>query len=544
MPTITLNRKVLEKAIGKALPEEELKERISMLGTDLESVTKDEIVVEIFPNRPDLLSDPGFARAFKSFLGVETGLKQYKVEKPKHKMVIDPSVKDVRPWSACAIVTGLKLDDEKIREIIQIQEKLHVTFGRNRKKVAIGIYPLEKITMPITFKALPPQQISFRPLESTKEMTAKEILETHPTGKEYAHLLAGKTRYPLFVDAKDKILSLPPIINSYDVGKVTEKTTTVFIECSGSAYDAQAKCLNMIVCALADMGGQIHAMDIEAYGKKLVSPDLTPSEQLIDIAYVNKILGLDLKEKDVKELLARMGYGYEKGKALVPAYRADILHPLDLVEDIAIAYGFENFTEELPQVATIGEEHKENVLKRNVGEILAGLGFLECAPTILTSKETQNTKMLAKESLIELSNSVNQEYDVLPAWGIPTLVELFQRNRQYEYPQFLFTMLPTFAKGQTETGIAETQKLVVGVADEKADYTKARQVLDYLMRMVGKEITIEKTEHPSFIPGRVAKILVGKKEAGLIGELHPQVLENWQLIMPVAVFELDINLLF
>ena len=543
MPTITLNRKVLEAAIGKKLAEDQLKERISMLGTDLESVTKDEIIVEIFPNRPDLLSDSGFARTFKSFLGAETGLKEYKITKSKHKLIIDPSVKDVRPWSACAIVTGLKLDDEKIRELIQIQEKLHITFGRNRKKVAIGIYPLESIQMPITFKALAPQQIKFHALEGKGVQSAAEILETHPAGKAYGHLLEGKARYPVFVDAKGSILSMPPVINSHDTGKVTEKTKEVFIECSGFDYSAQAKCLNMIVTALADMGGSIHAMEIEAYGKKLVSPDLRPEEMPITIAYVNKILGLALKESDLKPLLERMGYGYEKGKAKIPAYRADILHPIDLVEDIAIAYGFENFTEELPAVATIGKEQGISILKRKISEILAGLGFLECATLHLTSKETQNEKMLAKEHLIPLLNAVNQEYNVLPAWAVPALMDIFHRNRQHEYPQHLFTFLTTFAKGQSETGITEVQKLVVGIADEKADYTKAKQVLDYLMRMLGKDCAIEKAAHPSFIPGRVAKILIGNKDAGLIGELHPKVLENWQLIMPVSVFEIDVNLL-
>src|SRR3989344_1414874 len=151
MPTITLNRKVVEELVGKKLPLDKLKDRISMLGTDLESINEKEIVVEIFPNRPDLLSEQVFARALSSFIGVKKGLRNYKSNKPSYKVVIDKSVKEVRPYTACAVVKNLNFSDERIREMIQIQEKLHVTYGRNRKKVAIGIYPLEKIKFPVNY---------------------------------------------------------------------------------------------------------------------------------------------------------------------------------------------------------------------------------------------------------------------------------------------------------------------------------------------------------------------------------------------------------
>src|SRR3989338_258157 len=189
MPTITLNKKVFEELVGKKLPLEQLKDRISMLGTDLEKIEGNEIVVEIFPNRPDMLSEPGFARAFSSFIGVKTGLRQYEVKDSGQKVIIESSVKDVRPYTACAIVKNMNLDDEKIQEIIHIQEKLHLTYGRNRKKAAIGIYPLEKITFPITFRAEKPDKLSFIPLGAIRPLTGLQILSQHPAGREYGHLL-------------------------------------------------------------------------------------------------------------------------------------------------------------------------------------------------------------------------------------------------------------------------------------------------------------------------------------------------------------------
>src|SRR3989338_2091692 len=219
MPTVNLNKKEFEELVGKKLPLEELKDRISMLGTDLESIEGNEIIVEVFPNRPDMLSEQGFARAFSSFIGVKKGLRKYKVKKSNYKVLVDRSVKMVRPFTACAVVKNLKLDDEKIKSIIQIQEKLHISYGRNRKKVAIGVYPLEKIKFPIKYLAKRPEKIKFKPLEMSQVLNGKEILELHPTGKEYAHLLEKEKEYPIFIDSNENILSMPPIINSDEVGK-------------------------------------------------------------------------------------------------------------------------------------------------------------------------------------------------------------------------------------------------------------------------------------------------------------------------------------
>ena len=238
MPTVTINRKVFEDLVGKKLPDAELKDRISMLGTDLEHVDQNEIKVEIFPNRPDMLSEQGFARAFAAFIGVKPGLRSYEVKKSNYRLIVENSVKKVRPYTACALVKGLTFNDERIRETIQIQEKLHTTFGRNRKKVAIGIYPSDKIKYPIYFRALSPEQIRFQPLEADREMTAPEILEHHPKGREYAHLLKGLQKYAVFQDVEDNILSLTPLINSQRTGKILETTKDVFIECSGFDFEA------------------------------------------------------------------------------------------------------------------------------------------------------------------------------------------------------------------------------------------------------------------------------------------------------------------
>jgi len=545
MPTITISKKALENLAGKKLPLEKLKERISYLGTDLEGISEKEITAEIFPNRPDMLSAPGFARAFSSFIGVKTGLRKYSIKPSGHQVIIDSSVKNVRPYTACAIVKGLKFDDEKIREVIDIQEKLHVTYGRNRKKAAIGIYPFEKIRPPIRFTAKNPAEIMFKPLDSQREMTGQQILTQHPTGREYAHLLEGQSLFPVFIDSNDKILSMPPIINSEETGKITQKTSDVFIECSGFDFEVLHKCINMIAAALADMGGQICSMKLKYEDKTRVTPDLEPEKMRLDLEYVNKKLGLELKEADAKKLLEKMGYGHEKNNVLIPAYRVDVLHQSDLAEDIAIAYGFENFEAVNPHISTTAEEDKLEVLKRKICELMTGQGFLEVNTFNVTNKKMQTEKMNADKSVVELLNSVSKEHDALRAWMLPSIMEVLAANKHRAYPQKIFGTGNIFEKNpEKETNIEEREHLSAAISNETADYTEIKQLADYVMKALGIEAKTEEAENKTFIQGRAAKITTKNREIAVLGEISPEVLFNWGLAMPTTAIEINLNELF
>lgn len=534
MPTVNLNKKEFEELVGKKLPLEELKDRISMLGTDLEKIEGNEITVEVFPNRPDMLSEQGFARAFSSFIGIKKGLREYKVKKSDYKVLIEKSVKGVRPFTACAVVKNLRLDDKKIKSIIQIQEKLHIGYGRNRKKVAVGIYPIERIKFPIRFLARKPEEIKFKPLEMNVVLNGKEILDKHPAGREYKHLLENEKLFPIFIDANESILSMPPIINSDDVGKVTEKTKDIFIECSGFDYNVLSKCLNIVVTALADIGGEIYSVEITDEKNKL-SPDLNPREEKISIKYINRILGLELKENEIKELFERMGYSYSGGRVRVPAYRTDILHQIDLVEDIAIAYGYENFKEEIPNVNTIAEESPKARFNRKISEILIGLGFLECSSVSLSNENDLNKKMNLKNKLVKVESPVNQDYDTLRNSIIPSLLNILSENKRYGYPQNIFEVGKIFEdiKDKDSLGIVITR-----------NFTEIKQILDSLFSLLNINYKVEEGEHDSFISGRCGKIIIDDKEIGVIGEIHPLVLTNFDLGMCCSGVEIDVNELF
>ncbi len=538
MSNVKFSKKVFEKDIGKLT--DEMQQKIALFGTPVESLTENEIELEIFPDRPDLLSYQGFKRSFLAFLGKKVGLKKYKINSPgkNYKLEIDSSVKNVRPYTQCAIIKGLKLDDDKIKDIVEMQEKLHTTLGRRRKKLAIGIYPLEKIKLPISYKALEPDKIKFVPLEMDREMSGLQILQRHPTGRDYADLLAGKSKFPVFIDAAKKILSMPPIINSNETGKVTEKTKEIFVECSGFDMDVLEKALNIIVTTFAEMGGKIYTMQLKGLKN---TPSLKTEKMKISLDKVNKLLGLKLTEKDLKVNLEKMGHKYLNGVVEIAPWRVDILHEVDLIEDVAIAYGYENFESEIPEIATIGEEDRKESVKRKIAEILTGINMLEVSNYHLTTKKDQFMKMgvpeKQKKDFVGLRESKTDK-DILRKDLIHYLVKIISENNDVEYPQKIFEIGKVFGE------YGEKEKLSCAIIP--GNFTDIKQVLLYFEKMAGLKFEFAGCENvPShFIDGRVAEIKIGECVIGHLGEVHPKVLKNWKIKMPVAVFEICLEKIF
>ncbi|MDP3987186.1 MAG: phenylalanine--tRNA ligase subunit beta [Nanoarchaeota archaeon] len=544
MAILNINKKIFERDIGEL--DENMQNKIAMFGTPVEALTKDEIQLEVFPNRPDLLSYGRFKRSFVAFLGKKTGLINYPVNKPDkdYDVFIDSSVKDVRPYTACAIVRGLKFGDENIKEIMDMQEKLHLTIGRKRRKAAIGIYPLEKIKLPITFKAIEPDKIRFIPLDSEKELSGLEILQRNPTGKEYAHLLAGKAKFPVFLDSERNVLSMPPIINSKVSGRVTEGTKDVFVECSGTDKEILNKCLNIVVTSLAEMGGKIYQMNLH-YNKAETTPNLSSEKIKISLEKTNRILGLELKEKDLKKLIEMMGHDYDSKEksASVSAWRTDILHEIDIIEDIAIAYGYENFIPEIPDTSTIGEVDSKEKLKKKISEIFSGLGMNEVSNYHLTRKEDQIDKMNLdeKEVLIEVEKS-KTDYNLLRKDLSHMLLRNLSENIDSEYPQEIFETGKVFF---SERG-SISEKEMLSAAISPGNFTRIKQIIEYLFKSINLVVSFKEAEKPQthFIEGRTAEIILNNIKIGFVGEIHPKTLRNWKIKMPVALLEIELEEIF
>lgn len=543
-----MNRKELEKYIGPLT--QRMQDSITDMGTPIEEVTKDDVSVEIFPNRPDLLSVHNFARAVNQY-NEKGKIASFKINAPRKNYVvkIEKSVKSVRPYTVCAIIRGINFNDEKIKDVIDIQEKLHNSIGRKRKKLAIGIYPMEHITLPITFKADKPENIKFQPLEFPRVINAKQILKQHPTGREYANLLKGYKEFPFFVDANGEILSVPPIINSDKTGRITNKTKDVFIECSGHNLHYLQKTLNIMVAAFSAMGGKIFAMRIvDKQEKNLVTPDMAMTKMNFKISDINKTLGLELNEKNIIKYLSKMGLGFQKHRgvtsALVPAYRTDILHWIDLTEEVAIAYGYNNFDPIIPKISTIAEEDPNAIVKRRIANILVGLKLFEISSFHLTTKKNTKKIHFNFNDFIELEDS-KTEKDTLRHDLLTNQLQVLSDNSDSSYPQKIFEIGTVFEKDDSSnTGVKETEHLAISLIDESVNFTELKQVLDYLFKMLDIKYKIENDdEHPAYINGRAGIIRIDGKVIGHIGEICPRVLNNWKIKMPIVALEIDISFL-
>jgi phenylalanyl-tRNA synthetase beta chain len=547
MPTIEVSHRDLCNLIGKEMTAEELKNCINFAKSEVDAVDGDLLKIEVKDaNRPDLWSSEGIAREIRGKLS-KGGLPEYSVKKSDVVVKVDRSVAKVRPYTVCAVVKKLKISPEFLSQIIQLQEKVAGTLGRNRKEVAIGVYDYDRIKPPIKFTTVKPDGVRFEPLDFAEKMTPREILEKHPKGKEFGHLLAGKKEYPIFIDSRNEVLSIPPIINSNYSGKVTEDTKNVFIECSGFNFKFLMPALNVIVAAMAERGGQIESVKVVYPDKTIYTPDLTPKKTFVFVEYIKRISGLKLTEKEIHKLLEQARYKIvkkgEKIELLYPAYRQDVMHQRDIVEDVIISYGYNKIAPESLKLKTAGGESKREIFSNRVAGVMNNLGFQEILSYILTNKTHLFGKMnLKEEKVAEIENIVSENWCVFRNWLLPSLMEFLSNNLHVEYPQKIFEVGDVVLLDDSkETKTRNARKIAVAIADSRISYENISSVLDAFLTNLGIKYKLVARNHSSLIPGRSAEVLIKGKSIGFVGEIHPAVLANWKIEMPVAVFEIEIE---
>ncbi len=554
MPTIEVDYEDFQKLLGVKLPKnpEELDEILSYAKGELKLLDDESIHIEIGDsNRPDLWGVEGLARALRGYLGIEKGLKKYSViAESSVEVHVDPKLEKIRPYIACTVVKNVHLSDVAIRAAMHLQDKLDQTYGRNRKRTSIGLYNFRLITPPLRYGVARPKEVSFVPLELAERMTLEEILEKHPKGVEYGHLVLGYEHWPILMDSKSQVLSFPPIINSNDLGRVTGATRDVLIEVTGTELETVHNALNAVVFALADRGGAIHSAKVRyPYGleKEVVTPKLETQTMPLDLKYLNEVLGLKLKLKEAADLLLKARYGIVKsGKnnltVEIPCYRVDIMHPIDIVEDVAIAYGYNAVKPNWRQLPTVGGVTSEQAFYDVVREIMVGLGFQEVLTYTLTNPENLFTKMNWKEGKrVEVVNPQILTMTCLRSWLLPSLLEFLSHNVHVEYPQRIFEVgFAVVPDTRRENRTRDVEKLACVMAHPNASFTEAKAVVDALFLNLGKQLELDEGSHPSFVEGRVGNILVEGESVGFIGEVAPQVLEAWKIENPTAVFEVDL----
>jgi len=543
MALITVNTKDLLKLVGKSMPLEKLENSLAQFGVVPEKVSEKECELEVFPNRPDMLSVEGVARSFAGFIGAKRGYIKYDVHKSDYSVEVEDSVKKIRPEIVCAVVKDAKLTDETVTSLMQLQEKLHLTHCRKRAKASIGVYDLDSIKFPISYKAEKPE-FSFIPLEFKKKLTMKSMLKEHPKGRDYGWIIEKLPKYPLLIDSKGMVLSMPPIINSED-SKVTKNTKNLFIDVTGTDKKTVNEVLNIVVCALADRGGKIYGVKLNGLDKKLTTPQMEPWKNKVSIDYINKVLGLDINAREAVILLERMRFNASSDKdgmieVEIPPYRTDIMHPIDLVEDVAIMYGYDNIEPHLPEIATIGSEKPIETPSRKLRELMIGSGYQEVLTYVLTNKESLFRKMNMRETAVaETLNHKSAEYYACRNWLLPGIMNVLFANRHNSFPQKIFELGECITLSNDETGTKTTRKICGAESHEKANLTGMKSVVEEILKNMGVRYEIKQLSHPSFIETRCGEIIINGKHAGFLGEIHPQVLNNFNIEMPVVAFEID-----
>jgi phenylalanyl-tRNA synthetase beta chain len=546
MPTISFSIKDLQNLVRKKLSIAEVGSLVEYGKGELETFDKEtgEVSVDFGDTAlPYLWSVEGVARLIKGILDLQKGIPQIKINKGDYKIIVDKSVSQIRPYVAAFVAKGHKVDDYLIKQMVQLQEKLCESYGRRRLKVAIGVYSYDKIKFPIHYKATDPESIKFIPLEFKKEMTQAEILEEHPKGKEYAWILEGQDKYPLLIDSAAQVLSFPPIINSNFTGRVTEGEEHLFVEATGTELEPILLAMNIMAYAFSERGFEIHSVDVQYENKRITTPLLFNEKIKIKKEEIINLLGLELKNAEIKSLLEKAQYDFNNFTVKIPPYRKDILHPADVIEDLGIMYGYDKIREMPLSSYTIGETSKMVIFRNKVRELLIGLNYQEIASPILTNKKIMYQNMNTEDfGTIELSNFMSETFSCIRTWILPILMELLSKNRHVPYPQKIFEDgLVTVRKGEN---VQDYERVAVASANEKADYTEVRQVLDYIITMLNIEYTIEEVDHDSFIPGRVGRVIVNGKKVAFIGEISPIILSNYGIEVPVVGLELNLTDLF
>ena len=548
MPVIIFKYQDL-KDLGIDMEKDELIDTLPMMSSDIEDFDDEEIKVEFFPNRPDNLSVEGVARSFKGFIGQEIGLPEYEIIPSGEKVTVSDDVAEIRPYIAFAKIDNVDFTGDKLKYIMDFQENLHWVIGRDRKKVAIGIHNADVVKAPYKYIATPKEENAFVPLEKDVEMTPHEILTEHEKGKDYAHLIEKFDKYPLILDVDDNILSMPPIING-ELTKIKEDTKNIIVDVTGTDERAVNQALNIICSSFAEVGGKIKSMEVEYSDKTIVSPDLTPQEINVHVDTTNELIGgTNLNAENIKELLMKARFNAEilsdnELKVFVPAYRIDILHEVDIVENIAVQYRINSVEAKLPEINTVAYENNWFKAESTIREVMIGLGFQEVMSLMLTNEDAHYTKMNQKEEVhVQVARPITIDRTMIRTSLINSLMEFLEDNKHEDLPQKIFEIGDVLYLDDTRENKVKTSKKLAGlICHSTANFSEIKSVVTSVVSNLGYSMEISDSENPSFIYGRAAD-LTGVAQNGTItgffGEISPEVITNFTLEYPVIAFEIE-----
>lgn len=546
MPVITFEYSDL-KEFGIEIENEKLIELLPQMGSDIEDFDDETVKVEFFPNRPDNLSVEGIARSFKGFIGQEIGLAEYEVKESNDKVFVDEEIKNIRPYISFALIKNVKINEKKLIKIFEFQEFLHWVIGRDRKKVAIGIHNVDTVNGPYRYIATKKDENSFIPLDYNEKMTPDEILKKHEKGVDYADLIDKFDRYPLILDKDDQVLSMPPIING-ELTKLKAGTTNLLVDVTGTDEIAVNQTLNIICSSFGESGGKIESLEVVYPDRTVITPDLSPKIKNVNIERANRFIGLDLSPEEMVYLLkkARMDAKIVNDEITVkiPSYRIDILHEVDLIENIAIQYNINKINPVIPDVFTVAKEDSWFENDKFIREALIGLGFQEVMSLMLTNEDNHYTKMNQEiDERVEVAQPISQERTMIRKNLLNGLLEFFEFNKHEDLPQKIFEIGDViYIDDSIETKGRTVKKLAGAITHSSANFTEIKSTVYSLVNNLGYDIEIKSSKNKSFIEGRVADLTGTSKNGkinGVFGELSPDVIRAFDLYYPVIAFEIE-----
>ena len=573
MPTISVDQKLLASLLSRHGCQHDIADvdhRLPLLGTDIDRCDEEVLDIEIFPNRPDLLSAETLSLAMRGFLHNQPTLANESLESSGITLSVEPELATIRPVILGAVVRGLDMvdDDEMddfIKQLMDHQEKLHFALGRGRRRASIGVHDLTTLNPPFTVKAVE-RSHSFIPLAMEHAMTIDEILASHPKGVDYAHLLDGMEKVPIIEDAEGAVLSFPPIINGVHT-TVQSSTRDLFIDVTGWDRRACESCLMLVALQAKERGGTLQTIQIiDCRGKQEVLPNWTPVHHRVPARLITTILGRELSDDELSNAMLRMGGTYtgrspatsdeispsksmqyaSEGEDMfgfdMPRWRFDLLHPVDIVEDIAIGHGYEDLGNDVPKAPMNAIPRPDDNLRRRIRTSMQGMGFMQIQSLTLSNDEDQFNRMRWKpfNEITRITNPITLEHTMMRHFLLPGLLRLLATNRHHDLPQSVYEL------GTVVRDHKNMDRLAFLTAERIGGFASIRGRIQAFLRDIGAEnVVIEPlpdNEGP-WLAGRSAKILLDGEWVGCFGEIDPSISQIFELLVPLNGAEFDVEAL-
>lgn len=520
--------------------------------------------LELLPVRPDIFDAGGLARALRGYLDVDVGLPHYNITEPgplgegegkRWTVEVDPQIASgARPFIQCAIIRNLTIDEELLRAMMRLQEHLHWALCRDRKFASIGAYDLSTLASPVRYTLVDRQQFRFTPLfwGHREPVSPATMLKEHPKGVGYAHLVEGQRELPALIGSNEAVLSLPPIINANET-RVTTSTRDVFIDVTGSNLPVVTRALAIMATSLLELDTEglahIEQVEIVYHDRRELTPSLETQHFTVDPARASSLIGVELTREQVRELLLKMRHDVHEaeGKLAVTVgpFRNDIMHEVDLIEDVAIAYGYHHIKPTLVPSFTAGKTLAINDLSRRAAIVLTGLGFIETQSLVMTSERDHYEKLLlpVTERRVTLANPISVDQTMLREHLYSGLLDVLSSNTDQQLPQRLFEVGDVIEYNDEPR---ELRGIAGVICATRTGYAEGRSVFDSLLHELGlgaeRAVTYAAYDKPSALPGRAAQILdLAGRRIGELFEVHPEVLAAWRIENPVVAFSLTLG---